>query len=165
MTDIKLDYDGETGGPFSEDSNVTFGGGGVAELVLLYDNGTEGEMYCKMISGSIPLNNETITQGGASADVNGDAFVSRFPAKIREDTSFTSSNGNIRWTGPALGTTHSCKFDGQTTNLSPGDILTFGNGSTAELISQTDSGATGEINSAVEPLPKVKISPGERLVV
>lgn len=143
--DIKLDYDGETSGPFTVGDNVTFGGGGVAELVLLYDNGTEGEMYCKMISGSIPLNNETITQGGTTADVNGDSFESRFPVKIAEDTSFTASNGNIRFTGPALGTTHSCKFDGQTTNLTLGETLTFGNGSTAELIAQTDSGATGEI--------------------
>ena len=145
MTDIKLDYDGETGGPFIAGDNVTFGGGGVAELVLLYDEGTTGEMYCKMISGSIPLNNETITQGGASALVNGDSFISRFPAKIAEDTSFTSATGNIRWTGPNLGTTHSCKFDGQTVNFQLGEILTFGNGSTAELIQQTDGGASGEI--------------------
>lgn len=147
MTDIKLNYDTEASGPFTAGENLTFGGGGVAELVLLYDQGTTGEMYCKMISGSTPLDNETITGGTslATALLNGNSFVSRFPSKIAEDTSYTASNGNIRWTGPNLGTTHSCKFDGQTVNFTLGETLTFGNGSTAELIQQTDAGATGEI--------------------
>ncbi len=147
MDDIKLNYDTEASGPFTLGETLTFGGGGVAELVLLYDEGATGEMYCKMISGSNPLNNETITGGSSSATalLDGNAFVSRFPVKIAEDTSYTASSGNIRWTGPNLGTTHSCKFDGQTVNLTLGEILTFGNGSTAELIEQTDSGGSGEL--------------------
>ena len=146
MTDIKLNYDGEASGPFSEGENITFGGGGVAELVLLYDNGTEGEMYAKMISGSIPLDNETITGGtsSATADVNGNAFESRFPVKIREDTSKVGDN--IRWTGPALGTTHSMKYDNEGSGpFTLNERLTFGNGSTAELIALTDNGGDGEL--------------------
>lgn len=147
MTDFKLDYDGEAGGPFVEGEILTFLGGETAELVLLYDQGTVGEMYCKLIQGSLPVDNDTITGGtsGATAAVNGTPFTSRFPGKIRDDTSYVASTGAIRWTGPALGTTHSCNYDGQVTNFVVGEILTFGNGSTAELIAQTDVGATGEI--------------------
>jgi hypothetical protein len=146
LTDIKLNYDTEALGPFTEGENLTFGGGGVAELVLLYDNGTVGEMYAKMISGSNPLDNETITgvTSAATALLNGNSFVSRFPSKIRDDISYVSSTGAIRWTGPNLGTTHSCKYDAESGGpFTLNEILTFGNGSTAELIQLTDNGTTG----------------------
>lgn len=147
MTDIKLDYDGEASGPFTEGENITFGGGGVAELVLLYDNGSEGEMYAKMISGSVPADDETITGGtsSATANVNGAPFTSRFPVKIRDDISKNASD-DIRWTGPNLGTTHSMKYDAESGGpFTLNERLTFGNGSTAELIQLTDNGTTGEL--------------------
>lgn len=148
MTDYKIDYDNESSGPFSEGELLTFGGGGTAELVMLYDNGTTGEMYVSLISGSAPANNESITGGtsSATADTNGTPFESRFPVKIRDDISYTVSNGNIRKTGLTLGTTHSCKYDNESGGpFTVNEILTFGNGSTGELISLTDNGSTGEL--------------------
>ena len=148
MADYKLEYDNEASGPFTEGEVLTFGGGGTAELVLLYDNGAVGEMYVAMISGSVPANDETITGGtsSATADVDGTPFLSRFPVKIRDDISYTSSTQAIRWTGPNLGTTHSFLYDNEASGpFTLNETLTFGNGSTAELIQLTDNGTTGEM--------------------
>ena len=145
MTDYKLNYDNEASGPFTEGENITFGGGGVAELVLLYDDGATGEMYVSLISGAAPVDNDTITGGtsSATADVNGAPFLSRFPVQIRNDISKNSSD-DIRWTGPALGTTHSCKYDNEASGpFTVGETLTFGGGATAELIQLTDNGVDG----------------------
>ncbi|HMA79064.1 MAG TPA: hypothetical protein VKP88_08145 [Candidatus Paceibacterota bacterium] len=147
MVDYKIDYDGESGGPFTEGELLTFGGGGVAELVMLYDNGTTGEMYVSLISGSVPADDETITGGtsSATADVNDAPFVSRFPVKVRDDWSINASD-DVRWTGPALGTTHSCKYDNESGGpFTVGEILSFGDGQTGELIALTDDGTTGEL--------------------
>lgn len=147
MADYKLNYDTEASGPFTEGSTITLSGAGsgTCELVILYDNGTEGEMYVSEITACTFADNAVLTSGATTAAQAGAAFLSRFPVKIRDDTSYTSSTGAIRWTGPNLGATHSCKFDGQTVNFVLNEILTFGNGSTAELIQQTDNVATGEI--------------------
>ena len=145
--DYKLDFDNEASGPFTEGELLTFGGGGVAELVILRDNGTTGSMYFSLISGSAPANDETITGGtsSATANVNGTPFISRFPLKIRDDIS-KNIGGDIRWTGPALGTTHSCKYDAESGGpFTVNEILTFGGGQTGELIALTDDGATGEL--------------------
>jgi hypothetical protein len=146
MVDYKIDYDGESGGPFTEGETLTWSGGS-AELVMLYDAGTTGEMYVSLISGSAPADNTTITGGtsSATASVNGTPFVSRFPVKVRGDWSINASD-DIRWTGPALGTTHSCKYDAESGGpFTVGEILTFGDGQTAELIALTDDGTTGEL--------------------
>lgn len=148
MSGYKLNYDTLAGGNFVEGDTLTFQGGGVGELILLYEKtATTGELYFELISGSVPAAAESITVGGVTANVAVTAFLSRFPLKIRDDLTFTAASGNIRLSGtaPALGTTHSCRYDGQTTNFVVGEILTFGNGSTAELIAQTDNVATGEI--------------------
>lgn len=145
--DYVLSYDGESGGPFVEGELLTFTGGETAELVQLYDNGTTGQMYITLISGSVPVDNDTITGGtsAATAAVNGTPYASRFPVKIRADIAKDASD-NITWTGPNLGTTHSMKYDNEATGpFTLGEILTFGNGSTAELIQLTDSGTTGEL--------------------
>lgn len=147
MSDYKLDFDGGDGaGGFSEGELVTFQAGGIAELILLYTaDDIVGEMYFSLISGAVPADGESIT-GGTSlevATVNGTPFLSRFPLKIRDDISYNATQ-DIRWTGGTLGHTHSCKFDGQTVNFTLGDII-FSGGGEAELISQTDAGATGEI--------------------
>ncbi|MEO1399681.1 MAG: hypothetical protein AAFV72_00315 [Cyanobacteria bacterium J06635_1] len=141
MVDYKIDFDNLTGN-FSEGETLTFGGGGTAELVLLYT----GELYVSLISGSAPADNEAITGGtsGATADVNGAPFISRFPVKIRDDLSKVGDD--IRWTGPALGTTHSCKYDGEVSGpFTAGETLTFSGGGTAELITLTDNGTDGEL--------------------
>ena len=181
----KLDYDNEASGPFSEGELLTFGGAGTAGLVLLYDNGTVGEMYVVMISGAVPADNESISGGtsSATADVDGTPFLSRFPAKVRDDISYNASQ-DIRWTGPNLGATHSCKYDNEASGpFTLNEILTFGNGSTAELIQLTDNGSDGELffrmvdvelptdndtitggtssakSNAVPPPPNVRVSP------
>lgn len=149
MADYKLNYDAEAGGPFVEGNTITLSGAGsgTCELVILIDNGTTGEMYVSEITPCTFADNAVLTSGGTTAAQDGAAYLSRFPLKIRDDLQYASATGNIRLSGtaPALGTTHSCKFDGQTTNFVLNEILTFGNGSTAELIAQTDAGATGEI--------------------
>lgn len=159
MADYKLDFDGQTVS-FTEGENITFSGGGIAELVLYYDNDPVGEMYVSMVSGAIPADNETISGASGAAVVNGTPYISRFPVHIRDDISYDNLS-NIRWTGQALGHTHSCKFDGQTVNLALGNI-TFSGGGTAELIAQTDAGGTGELffrmTNTILPLDNETIS-------
>jgi len=139
-----INYDGESSGPFTEGEQLTFSGGAVGELIILRDYGATGMMYFNKISGTTPVDDETITGGssGAGAVVNGTPYLSRFPLYIRDDTSYNAA-GDFRWTGPALGTTHSCKFDGQTTSFIVGDVLDFSGGGEAVLIAQTDNGADG----------------------
>lgn len=149
MADYKLDYDAEASGPFVEGNTITLSGAGsgTCEIVQLIDNGTTGELYVAEITTCTFADNAVLTSGATTAAQNGAAYLSRFPLKIRDDLTFTASTGNIRLSGtaPALGTTHSCKYDGQTANFTLNEIITFGNGSTAELIAQTDAGTTGEI--------------------
>ena len=153
MADYKINFDGGSGSPYTEGELLTFSGGAVAELVLLYsDDDISGEMYFSLISGSVPVDNETIT-GGTSGEIAGDVdgapYESRFPLKIRDDLTYTSATGDIRLDvgAPALGTTHSCKFDAELTGpFVVGETLTFGtSNSTAELIALTDDGTTGEL--------------------
>lgn len=66
-------YDAEAGGPFTDGETLTFSGGGTAKLLELVDNGTTGYMTVRMLTGSVPVDDETITGGGSSATaaVNG----------------------------------------------------------------------------------------------
>lgn len=66
-------YDNEALGPFTDGETLTFGGGGTATLLELRDDGTTGWMRVRMLTGSVPANDETITGGtsSATADVNG----------------------------------------------------------------------------------------------
>ena len=142
-----VDYDNEASGPFvAEGANLTWTGG-VGFIVTLVDRGLTGRLYCALVSGVLPTNNLVLTQGSVTADANGDAALIMYPAYAREDHAVAAS-GAITWTGPALGTTHSFKFDGQTGNVSPGDTLTFTPGNeTAEVITvESDVGATGELS-------------------
>lgn len=139
----KLEYDTEASGPFTEGESLAFSGGGAGELIILRDHGAFGEMYFNLISGSVPADGETITGGTATAAVDGTPFLSRFPLYIRDDTSKTAG-GDIRWTGPILGTTHSCKYDGESGGpFVVGDELDFAGGATAVLTALTDNGADG----------------------
>lgn len=68
-----LQWDNEGGTPpFTDGETLTFGGGGTAKLLELTDNGTTGYMLIRMLTGSVPANDETITGGtsGCTADVN-----------------------------------------------------------------------------------------------
>jgi hypothetical protein len=68
----QIEYDGETG-TFTDNETLTFGNGATARLAILTDNGTSGSMMVRMISGSVPPDNNSITGGtsGATASVNG----------------------------------------------------------------------------------------------
>lgn len=139
-----VDYDNEASGPFTEEgANLTWSGG-VGFIVTLVDRGTTGKLYCALVSGVIPTDDQTMTQGSTTADANGNAAAIAYPAYFRQDVAVAGS-GAITWTGPALGATHSFFFDGQTGNCTAGDILTFSGGQTAELITvESDAGASGE---------------------
>jgi len=67
-----FDYDGESGGPFTEGETLTFGGGGTAKLLKLTDEGTTGQMVVRMLSGADPINNDSITGGSSLATASVD---------------------------------------------------------------------------------------------
>lgn len=146
LTDsYKLNYDTEASGPFTEGEKINFSGGGVGELIILRDNGLVGSMYYHLLSGTAPASAETITgvSSSATAVVDGTPFSSRFPLYIRDDTSI-SAISDVRWTGPALGTTHSCKYDNEASGpFIVGDLLEFSGGATGTLTVLTDDGTTG----------------------
>jgi len=66
-------YDNEAAGPFQVGETLTFGGGGTAELLALEDDGATGNMVVRMLTGSDPIDNDTISGGtsSATADVFG----------------------------------------------------------------------------------------------
>lgn len=69
----EFEYDGESGGPFTNDETVTFGNGATAKLLVLTDNGSTGRMVVRLLTGSVPADNDSITGGssGATAAING----------------------------------------------------------------------------------------------
>jgi hypothetical protein len=144
-------YDNEASGPFvAEGANLTWSGG-VGFIVTVVDFGSTGKLLCALVSGVIPTNNQVLTQGSTTADTNGpapngDSELMLYPAYARPDLAVAQS-GAITWTGPAIGTTHSFFFDGQTSNVVPGEILTFADGQTCEVITvEADTGAAGELS-------------------
>lgn len=144
-----VDYDNEASGPFvAEGADLTWDAAASKGFIItVIDRGTTGKLYCALLAGTIPDNNDTMTQGSVTADADGDAALTAYPAYARADLAVAGS-GDITWTGPALGVTHSFKFDGQTGNVAPGDILTFSpNGQTCEVITvESDVGASGELS-------------------
>ena len=92
MTDYYIcDYDNEAGGPFTEEgANLTWPGGGIGFLVKLIDRGTTGKLYFGVLAGGYPEDGESIAQGGASADANGDAALIDYPAYCRRDPDLVS---------------------------------------------------------------------------
>ena len=61
--------------PFVDGETLTFGGGGTAKLLLLRDDGTTGYLYVRLLTGSPPVADETITGGtsGCTAQADGPA--------------------------------------------------------------------------------------------
>lgn len=68
--DLWFNYDNEVGGPFTLAETLTFGNGATAKLQKLVDNGTTGTMYCELLTGSAPPDNNSITGGTSSATAN-----------------------------------------------------------------------------------------------
>jgi hypothetical protein len=139
-------YDNEASGPFvAEGANLTWSGG-VGFIVTVIDRGTTGLLYIALVSGVAPTNNQQITQNTTTADADTDAILIDYPAYFREDVA-VAGTGDITWTGPALSVSHSFFFDGQTSNVVAGEILTFSGGAICEVITvESDAGATGELS-------------------
>jgi hypothetical protein len=70
--DLWFNYDNEASGPFTEGETLTFGNGATATLARLVDSGTTGTMYCELLTGSTPPDNNSITGGTSSATANVD---------------------------------------------------------------------------------------------
>lgn len=158
-TYFKVDYDNQAGGEYVADAEgfteLTWTGGGRGQIArdIPGSPATTGNLRVALIAGALPSDNDVLTQGAVTADANGDATTLLYPAYFREDVSITDSGSDkdVRWVGPAADgsgiiPTHSCKLDGQTTNLTLQDTLTFSGGQTAELIRiNGDVGPTLEI--------------------
>lgn len=75
----QFNYDGETGGPFVEDTILTWGSGataGTGILLALLDSGTTGTMWIQLLTGVPPVDDMTIDGGTPECLVNG-AVTSR----------------------------------------------------------------------------------------
>jgi len=150
---VIVDYDGQSGGEFVEEGALvtwTVPSSSSGFIVTDIPDGAAGSLRMALVSGVLPSNNATLTQGGVTALANSDAGAKienmLYPAYAREDLA-VASTGAITWTGPALGATHSFFFDGQTTNVVANEILTFSGGQTCEVITvESDAGASGELS-------------------
>lgn len=144
-----LEYSNRAGGAFVEEGAFVTWNAGADSGFIISDidlGGNTGRLYLALVTGSVaPDAADTLTQGGVTADVD-TSNVLLYPAYLRDDIAVASS-GAITWTGPALGVSHSFLFDGQTSNVVAGEILTFSGGAQAEVITVvSDAGATGELD-------------------
>jgi len=79
-------YDGEAGGPFQRGETLTFTSpAGTGYLSALTDDGTTGRMQIRLLTGSPPVDNSTITGGtsGATAAVFGSVAASEDPRQLK----------------------------------------------------------------------------------
>jgi hypothetical protein len=138
-------YDNEASGPFvAESTTLLTWTASSGYIVTVIDNGATGKLVVALYTGSIPTDGLTLTQGTTTADADGDGELLRYPAFFRSDVAVAAS-GAVTWTGKNLSVTHTFRFDGQTVNCSTGDIITFVDGQTCELIQViSDAGASGE---------------------
>ena len=161
-TYFKVRYDTLAGGAFSGEAaaftEVTWSAGaGRGQIIQDFPDGTIGKLSVALIAGSLPTDGLVLTQGAVTASADGDATTLLYPAYMRVDTDITddtptAGEREIDWdpTAPAADgngiiPSHSFFFDGQTVNLTVGQILTFSGGQTAELIRvNNDVGVTGE---------------------
>ncbi len=146
-----VEYDTEAAGPFLADGEtpITWSGG-AGRVITLIDDGNSGKMAIALVSGDRPTDTEVLTQTGTTANTvgpaaNGDSEPMLYPAYFREDTVLPAT-GLMSWDGLALGATHSFFFDGQTTDVIVGEILTFSGGQQCEVVTiLSDAGASGEL--------------------
>lgn len=147
-------YDNRAGGSFTaEGALLTWDAAASSGFIVdeVEIDSTTGRLYVALYTGTIPDNNDTMTQGGVTADANGPdpggaAESMLYPAYARPDLTIAAS-GACTWAGPALGVTHSFLFDGQTSNFVVGEILTFTGGQQCEVVTiVSDAGASGEVD-------------------
>jgi hypothetical protein len=148
------EYDGQAGGEFTELGALltwTASTGFIITDVPDPTTATAGKLICALISGSIPTNNQVLTQGAVTASCagpmsTGDSALTLYPGYYRRDVSLSAA-GAFAWTGSALQVTHSFLFDGQTSNVVAGEILTFADGQQCEVITVvSDTGVAGELD-------------------
>lgn len=87
-------WDNEGGTPpFVRGETLTFSGGGTAYLSMLRDDGTSGRMQIRMLTGAVPVNDETFSGGTSSATgaVNGTVVASEDPRQIKLATTLSAA--------------------------------------------------------------------------
>lgn len=67
---IRLNYTGESSGPFVEGNAITSNSGGTGYIVSLLDNGTTGTLVIRNVHGTFADTN-TLTSSGTTATING----------------------------------------------------------------------------------------------
>ena len=159
-TYFKVLYDNEVNGPFvgagENFTELTWAGGGRGQIIDVFDDGSTGKLHVALIAGPLPSDNDTLTQGTTTGDAVGDATTLLYPAYMRRDHTITDNAGDkdIRWDGLLAGTgatagqlpTHSLFFDGQTGEFAVGEVVTFGGGAVAVVITIADQvGNEGEL--------------------
>jgi len=68
----QFNYDGESGGPFTEPEQISWTGG-IGQLLAIDDQGVTGTIWMQLLTGQVPSDNDTITGATSSATclVNG----------------------------------------------------------------------------------------------
>ena len=80
--------------PFQRGETLTFGGAGTAYLSFLRDDGTSGRMQVRMLTGALPVDNESITGGtsGATGLINGTVVASEDPRQLKLATTLSGAS-------------------------------------------------------------------------
>lgn len=130
--DLWFNYDNEASGPFSEGETLTFGAGATAKLQKLVDNGTTGTMYCELLTGSTPADNDTISGGtsSATADVDqaGGANKSSLTISQAVTVSVTAANLIDGTRVRLYNQTQASEFDNDTVSGGSGYTINLTNG-------------------------------------
>ena len=66
----QFNYDNEVSGPITDSTVMTWTGGS-GQVLAVDDNGTTGTIWFQLLTGTAPVNNDVVTVGAATADVNG----------------------------------------------------------------------------------------------
>jgi len=90
-------YDAEASGPFTLGSTLTFAtptGSGYLSY-LRDDTGATGRMQIRLLSGSVPTDNTSITSGATTAAVNGAVVASEDPRQLILSTALTGVTTSV----------------------------------------------------------------------
>ena len=154
------EYDTLAGGSYTELSTtlLSWDAGSSTGFIIndIPDTATTGKLICALVSGVIPTNGDTLTQGGVTSSCagplpSGNSTELLYPAYFRRDVELTAA-GAYSWDtaggAPAIQATHSFLFDGQTSNVVATEILTFSpGGQQCEVIEVvSDAGVSGELD-------------------
>jgi hypothetical protein len=121
-------YDGEAGGPFTQNEVLTFGNGATAALLALDDQGSSGTLYVQLLTGVAPTDNDTITGGTSSATANVAVTVTArtiSPAFIGQSTGSSVIGAYGIGIDPADLTANDQLFDLTNTLVTPPNNVTF----------------------------------------